>query len=66
MDGEETVSAMVELGMEVTVEDILYEGNCFCFSLFLLELDRGFLYYDMSTLRGHSLCIFTKGMRGWA
>jgi hypothetical protein len=33
---------------------------------FLLQLDTGFLYYAMSTLRVHSLCIFTKGMKGWA
>jgi hypothetical protein len=36
------------------------------FFFLLLGLGTGFLYYDMSTLQGHSLCIFTKGMRGWA
>jgi hypothetical protein len=35
-------------------------------SLFLLQLDTGFLYYAMSTLRVRSLCVFTKGMKGWA
>jgi hypothetical protein len=34
MDSEETMLAMVELEMGVTVEDIWYERNCLCFSLF--------------------------------
>jgi hypothetical protein len=41
-------------------------GNCLPGFLFLLQLDTGFLYYAMSTLRVCSLCIFTKGMKGWA
>jgi hypothetical protein len=36
------------------------------FSFFLLQLDTGFLYYAMSTLRVRSLCVFTKGMKRWA
>jgi hypothetical protein len=41
-------------------------GTVSGFSLFLLGLSTGFLYYGMSTQWGCSLCIFTKGMRGWA
>jgi hypothetical protein len=41
-------------------------GTISSFFFFLLGLSTGFLYYDMSTLWGHSLCVFTKGMRGWA
>jgi hypothetical protein len=33
---------------------------------FLLQLVTGFLYYAMSTLQVHSLCVFTKGVKGWA
>jgi hypothetical protein len=33
---------------------------------FLLRLVTGFLYYAMSTLRVHSLCVFTKGIKRWA
>jgi hypothetical protein len=66
MNGEETVLAMVTLGMGVTAESLWYEGNCLYFSFFLLGLNTGFLYYDMSTPQGHSLYVFTKGMRGWA
>jgi hypothetical protein len=50
MDSEEMMSAMVELGTGVTAEDICYERNYLCFSLFLLGLSTGFLYYGMSTL----------------
>jgi hypothetical protein len=46
------------------VSDI--RGNCLWISPFLLQLNTGFLYYAMSTLQVHSLCIFTKGMKGWA
>jgi hypothetical protein len=52
--------AVVELGTEVTVEDICYEGNYLC-CCFLLGLSTGFLYYGMSTLRDRSLCVFSKG-----
>jgi hypothetical protein len=41
-------------------------GNCLWISLFLLRLGTGFLYYIMSTLRVRSLCVFTKGIKGWA
>jgi hypothetical protein len=34
MDSEETMLVVVELGMGATAEDIWYEGNCLCFSLF--------------------------------
>jgi hypothetical protein len=60
------MSAVVELGTEVTAKDICYKGDYLYCSFFLLGLGTGFSYYGMSTLRDHSLCIFTKGMRGWA
>jgi hypothetical protein len=41
-------------------------GTVSGFCLFLLGLGTGFLYYGMSTLQGHSICVFTKRMRGWA
>jgi hypothetical protein len=47
-DSEEMVPAAVELGIEVTVEDICSEGNYLCCFFFLLS--TGFLYYGMSTL----------------
>jgi hypothetical protein len=30
IEGEETMSVVVELGTEVTVEDVCYEGNYLC------------------------------------
>jgi hypothetical protein len=63
-DGEEVMLVAVELGTEVTVEDICYEGNYLC-CFFVLGLGTGFLYYGMSTLQDCSLCVFTKIMRGW-
>jgi hypothetical protein len=60
MDGEEMMSAVVELGTEVTAEDICYEGNYHCCFL-SLEFGTGFLYYGMSTLQDCSLCISYKG-----
>jgi hypothetical protein len=47
-DNEETMSVAVELGTEVTMEDICYEGNNLC-CFFLLGLGTGFLYHGMST-----------------
>jgi hypothetical protein len=47
-DSEEMMSVAVELGTEVTVEDIWYERNYLCF-FFLLGLGTGLLYYGMST-----------------
>jgi hypothetical protein len=41
-------------------------GNCLSGFLSLLRLNTGFLYYAMSTLSVHSLCVFTKGMKRWA
>jgi hypothetical protein len=64
MDGEEMMSVVVELRTEVSVEDICYEGTISAV-VFLLGLGTGFSYYGMSTLQDHSLCTFTKGMRGW-
>jgi hypothetical protein len=60
MDSEETMLAAVESGTEVTAEDICYQGNYLC-CCFLLGLGTRFLYYGMSTLQDHSLCIFYKG-----
>jgi hypothetical protein len=40
-------------------------GNCLWISLFTMTRYR-VLYYAMSTLRVRSLCVFTKGMKGWA
>jgi hypothetical protein len=47
-DSGETMLVVVELGTEVTAEDICYEGNYLCF--FLQGLSTGFLYYGISTL----------------
>jgi hypothetical protein len=44
---------------------LIWGGNCISGFLSLLRLNTGFLYYTMSTL-WRSLCIFTKGMKGWA
>jgi hypothetical protein len=38
-------------------------GTVSVFSLFLLGLGTGFLYYGMSTLRDCSLCVFTGNER---
>jgi hypothetical protein len=61
IDCEEMISAAVELGTEVTTEDICYEENYFCCCFFLLGLSTGFLHSGMSTLQDCSLCIFYKG-----
>jgi hypothetical protein len=47
-DNEGTMLVVVEMGTDVTAEDICYEGNYLC--CFLLGLSTGFLYYGMSTL----------------
>jgi hypothetical protein len=45
---------------------LIWRGNCLSGFLSLLRLVTGFLYYAMSTLQVCSLCVFTKGVRGWA
>jgi hypothetical protein len=57
---------MIELERKRLLNVSDMRGNCLWISSFLLWLITGFLYYTMSTLWVHSLCIFTKGMRGWA
>jgi hypothetical protein len=42
MDSEEMMLVVVELGTEVTAEDICYKGNYLCF-FFLLGLSTGCL-----------------------
>jgi hypothetical protein len=66
MDSEGKVSGddCTEAGASAECSDM--RGDCISGFIFLLRLDTGFLYYAMSTLRVHSLCIFTKGMKGWA
>jgi hypothetical protein len=49
-DGEGMMFDDGGTGMEVTLKVSAYEGNCLWFSLFLLGLGTGFLYYNMSTL----------------
>jgi hypothetical protein len=52
--------------VEASVECSDMRGKLYLWISLLLRLNTGFLYYAMSTLRVHSLCIFTKGMKGWA
>jgi hypothetical protein len=57
---------MIELERKHLLNVSDMRGNCLSGFLPLLQLVTGFLYYTMSTLQVHSLCVFTKGMRGWA
>jgi hypothetical protein len=63
MDGEETMSATVELGMGVTVEDTDMRGTV-CFSLFFTRTQYRvlILWYEYPT-RLFSLCIYEGNER---
>jgi hypothetical protein len=60
-DDEETMLTVVELGNEVTVEDICYEGNYLCCCCFFTRTwYRVFILWYEYLLFAY----FTKGMRG--
>jgi hypothetical protein len=68
-DGEGTISDDdLNWSGSVCWMSLIYEKNWGLFRVsycFLLGLFTGFLYYSVSTLRGYSRFVCTKGMRRW-